>query len=51
MQKSVLNSKIKLLKNRLLHKSDIRNGIPGGYAVSQNSGKKGWGGYPCRFIL
>ena len=39
MQKSVLNSKIKLLKNWLVHKSAMRNGIPRGYAVSQNSGK------------
>ena len=41
MQKSVLNSKIKLLKNRLVHKSAMRNGIPPGYAVSQNSAKMG----------
>ena len=27
---NVLNSKIKLLKNRLVHKSAIRNGIPPG---------------------
>ena len=41
MQKSVLNSKIKLLKNRLVHKSAIRNGIPMGYSISQNSAKMG----------
>ena len=41
MQKSVLNSKNKLLKNRLVHKSAMRNGIPPGYAISQNSAKIG----------
>ena len=41
MQKSVLNSKIKLLKNRLVRKSAMRNGIPLGYAISQNSAKIG----------
>ena len=41
MQKSVLNSKIKLLKNRLVHKKAMRNGIPPGYAISQNSAKMG----------
>ena len=41
MQKSVLNSKIKLLKNRLVHKSAMRNGIPLGYSISQNSAKMG----------
>ena len=41
MKKSVLSSKIKLLKNRLVHKSAMRNGIPPGYAVSQNSAKMG----------
>ena len=40
MQKSVLNSKIKLLK-RLVHKSAMCNGIPPGYAISQNSAKMG----------
>ena len=39
MQKSVLNSKIKLLKNWLVHKGAMRNGIPPGYAISQNSAK------------
>ena len=47
-KKGVLNSKIKLLKNRLVHKNAMRNGIPPGYATSQNSAKKG---VPCRFIL
>ena len=41
MKKSVLNSKIKLLKKRLVHKSAMRNGIPLGYAISQNSAKMG----------
>ena len=41
MKKSVLNSKIKLLKNRLVHKSAMRNGIPPGYAISPNSAKMG----------
>ena len=41
MQKSVLNSKIKLLKNWLVHKGAMRNGIPPGYAISQNSAKMG----------
>ena len=41
MEKSVLNSKIKLLKNRLVHKTALRNGIPPGYAISQNSAKMG----------
>ena len=41
MQKSLLNSKIKLLKNRLVHKSAMRNGIHPGYALSQNSAKMG----------
>ena len=48
MKKSVLNSKIKLLKNRLVHKSAMRNGIPPGYAISQIALK--WG-YPCRSII
>ena len=34
---SVLNSKIKLLKNRLVHKNAMCNGIPPEYAISQNS--------------
>ena len=33
--------KNKLLKNRLVHKSAMRNGIPPGYAISQNSTKVG----------
>ena len=41
MQKSVLNSKIKLLKTRLVHKSAMRNRIPPGYAISQNRARMG----------
>ena len=41
MQKSVLNSKTKLLKNRLVHKRAMRNRIPPGYTISQNSAKMG----------
>ena len=37
----MLNLKIKLLKNRLVHKGAMRNGIPPGYAVSQNRTKMG----------
>ena len=37
----MLKSKIKLLKNRLVHKNAMRNGIPPGYAISQNSAKMG----------
>ena len=33
--------KIKLLKNWLVHKSAMRNGIPPGYAIFQNSAKMG----------
>ena len=39
-KKNVLNSKIKLwLKNWLVHKNAKCNGIPLGYAISQNSVK------------
>ena len=37
----MLNSKITLFKNRLVHKSAMRNRIPPGYAISQNSAKMG----------
>ena len=37
----MLNSKIELLKNRLVHKSAMRNRISLGYAISQNSAKMG----------
>ena len=30
-----------LKKNRLVHKNAMRNGIPQGYAISQNSAKMG----------
>ena len=45
---SLLTFKNQTLKNQLENKSAMRNRIPPGYAISQNSAK--WG-YPCRFIV
>ena len=41
MWKSVLNSKIKLFKKSAGTQKCLRNGIPKGYAISQNSAKIG----------
>ena len=38
----VLNSKIKLLKNRLVYKNAIRSGIPQGKAISKISTETGY---------
>ena len=37
----MLNSRIKLLKTQLVHKSAMRNGLPPGYAISQSRAKMG----------
>ena len=41
VEKCAVLKKHTLKKNRLVHKSAMRNGIPPGYAISQDSAKMG----------